>query len=103
LAKDFVARFILGGDKSRSAVGGAAIEATSVAFLKVPVRKDFARALIHASPPRAELVNYRGCGQEIHHEAVLQIDGACPLPVPVTGVFQPRHVELAPSSRRLED
>jgi tRNA-splicing ligase RtcB len=91
LATDFVARFILGGgDKSRLHEEVAAIVANPSAFLADEWRKDFAKALLNAPPPpRAEPVKYHQWGKGLDHEAVMQMEKACLLPVSVAGALMP--------------
>ncbi|MBE0542983.1 MAG: RtcB family protein [Verrucomicrobia bacterium] len=91
LATDFVARFILGGgDKSRLHEEVAAIVANPSAFLVDDLRKDFAKALLNAPPPpRAEPVEYHQWGEGLEHEAVMQMEKACLLPVSVAGALMP--------------
>ena len=91
LATDFVARFILGGgDKSRLHEEVAAIVANPSAFLADDLRKDFAKALLSAPPPpRAEPVKYHQWGEGLDHEAVMQMEKACLLPVSVAGALMP--------------
>lgn len=91
LATDFVARFILGGgDKSRLHEEVAAIIANPSAFLADDLRKDFAKALLNAPPPpRAEPVKYHQWGEGLDHEAIMQMEKACLLPVSVAGALMP--------------
>src|ERR1017187_7720816 len=88
-ATDFTAKFILGGgDKSRLGEEVAAIVANPPAFADDPLRGEFARALLHAPPPpRAEPVKYRQWGEGLEHEAVMQMEKACLLPVAVAGAL----------------
>jgi len=90
-ATDFVARFILGGgDKSRLHEEVAAIVANPSAFLADDLRKEFAKALLNAPPPpRAEPVKYHQWGEGLDHEAVMQMEKACLLPVSVAGALMP--------------
>ena len=90
-ATDFVAKFILGGgDKSRLHEEVAAIVANPSAFLADDLRKDFANALLNAPPPpRAEPVKYHQWGEGLDHEAVMQMEKACRLPVSVAGALMP--------------
>jgi tRNA-splicing ligase RtcB len=90
-ATDFIAKFILGGgDKSRLHEEVAAIVANPNAFLNDPVRKDFAKTLLNAPPPpRAEPVKYRQWGEGLEHEAVMQMEKACLLPISVAGALMP--------------
>ena len=89
-ATDFVARFILGGgDKSRLNEEVASIIANPQAFLTDDLRMDFAMALLQAPPPRAEPVKFHQWGQGLDHEAVMQMEKACLLPVSVAGALMP--------------
>ncbi len=90
-ATDFVARFILGGgDKSRLHEEVAAIVANPSTFLADDLRQDFAKALLNAPPPpRAEPVKYHQWGEGLDHEAVMQMEKACLLPVSVAGALMP--------------
>jgi tRNA-splicing ligase RtcB len=90
-ATDFVAKFILGGgDKSRLHEEVAAIVANPSAFLADDLRKDLAKALLNAPPPpRAEPVKYHQWGDGLDHEAVMQMEKACLLPVAVAGALMP--------------
>jgi tRNA-splicing ligase RtcB len=90
-ATDFVAKFILGGgDRSRLHEEVTAIVVNPSAFLVDELRKDFAKALLNApSPPRAEPVKYHQWGEGLDHEAVMQMEKACLLPVSVAGALMP--------------
>ncbi|HEX5398693.1 MAG TPA: RtcB family protein [Verrucomicrobiae bacterium] len=90
-ATDFVAKFILGGgDKSRLREEVEAIVANPAAFMDDPLRCEFAKALINAPPPpRAEPVKYHQWGEGLEHEAVMQMEKACLLPVSVAGALMP--------------
>ncbi len=90
-ATDFVARFILGGgDKSRLHEEVVTIVANPSAFLADDLRKEFAKALLNAPPPpRAEPVKYHQWGEGLEHEAVMQMEKACLLPVSVAGALMP--------------
>lgn len=90
-ATDFVARFILGGgDKSRLHEEVAAMVANPAAFVADPLRGEFAKALLDAPPPpRTEPVKYRQWGEGLEHEAVMQMEKACLLPVTVAGALMP--------------
>src|SRR5881396_3432626 len=90
-ATDFISKFILGGgDKSRLHEEVAAIVANPSAFLADDLRKDFAKALLNAPPPpRAEPVKYRQWGEGLEHDAVMQMEKACLLPVAVAGALMP--------------
>src|ERR1700675_2653209 len=90
-ATDFIAKFILGGgDKSRLHEEGAAIVAKPSAFRVDPLRSEFAKALLNApAPPRAVPVKYHQWGEGLDHEAVMQMEKACLLPVSVAGALMP--------------
>src|SRR5213594_666513 len=90
-ATDFISRFILGGgDKTRLEEEVKAVIANPSAFTKDDLRGEFARALLAAPPPpRAEPVKYRQWGEGLEHEAVMQMEKACLLPVSVAGALMP--------------
>src|SRR5712672_2825013 len=90
-ATDFISKFILGGgDKSRLHEEVAAIVANPSAFLADDLRKGFAMALLTAPPPpRAQPVKYHQWGEGLDHEAVMQMERACLLPVSVAGALMP--------------
>src|SRR2546422_248187 len=90
-ATDFVSKFILGGgDKSRLHEEVKAIVANPSAFVDDPLRGEFAKALLKSPPPpRAEPVKYRQWGEGLEHDAVMQMEKACLLPVSVAGALMP--------------
>src|SRR6266436_6054707 len=90
-ATDFVSKFILsGGDKTRLEEEVKAIVANPSAFTEDRLRGDFAKALLSAPPPpRSEPVKYRQWGEGLEHEAVMQMERACLLPVAVAGALMP--------------
>ena len=90
-ATDFISRFILaGGDKTRLEEEVKAIIATPSAFTKDSLRSELAKALINAPPPpRTEPIKYRQWGEGLEHEAVMQMEKACLLPVAVAGAIMP--------------
>src|SRR5712691_6700598 len=90
-ATDFVAQFILsGGDKKRLEEEVKAIIANPSAFTEDRLRGEFAKALLNAPPPpRSEPVKYRQWGEGLEHEAVMQMEKACLLPVAVAGALMP--------------
>ena len=90
-ATDFVSRYILSGcDKSRLEEEVKVIVANPSNFVKDDLRGDFAKAFLNAPPPpRAEPVKYRQWGEGLEHEAVMQMERACLLPVAVAGALMP--------------
>jgi tRNA-splicing ligase RtcB len=90
-ATDFISKFILaGGDKTRLEEEVKAIVANPSAFAEDSLRGEFAKALRNAPPPpRAEPIKYRQWGEGLEHEAVMQMERACLLPVAVAGALMP--------------
>src|SRR5437667_10975062 len=90
-ATDFVSKFILGGgDKARLKEEVKAIVADPPAFVDDSLRGEFAKALLKAPPPpRAEPVKNRQWGEGLEHDAVMQMEKACLLPVSVAGALMP--------------
>src|ERR1051326_2100543 len=90
-ATDFVAQYILtGGDKTKLEEELKAITANPAQFAEDPLRKELAKAIANAPPPpRAEPVKYRQWGEGLEHEAVMQMEKACLLPVAVAGALMP--------------
>src|SRR5437870_5553402 len=90
-ATDFISKFILGGgDKTRLEEEMKAIIANPSAFTADSLRGELARALLKAPPPpRTEPIKYRQWGEGIEHEAVMQMERACLLPVAVAGALMP--------------
>src|SRR5436309_4506004 len=90
-AIDFISKFILGGgDKSRLQEEVKAIVNSPAGFTEDALRGEFAKALLHAPPPpRAEPVKYRQWGEGLEHDAVMQMEKACLLPVAVAGALMP--------------
>jgi tRNA-splicing ligase RtcB (3'-phosphate/5'-hydroxy nucleic acid ligase) len=90
-ATDFISKFILGGgDKSRLHEEVEAIVRNPSAFVDDALRGEFAKALLNAPPPpRAEPVKYRQWGEGLEHDAVMQMERACLLPVAVAGALMP--------------
>ena len=67
-----------------------AIVGNPSAFAEDSLRGEFAKALLKApAPPRAEPVKYRQWGEGLDHEAVMQMERACLLPVAVAGALMP--------------
>src|SRR5580693_7550629 len=90
-ATDFVSKFILaGGDKTKLHEEVGTVVANPAAFTDDPLRGEFAKALLKAPPPpRTEPVKYRQWGEGLAHEAVMQMEKACLLPVSVVGALMP--------------
>src|SRR5580658_7257467 len=90
-ATDFVAKFVLGGgDKSKLEEEVKAVIAHPAKFADDPLRGEFAKALLAAPPPpRAQPVAYQQWGEGLEHEAIMQMEKACLLPVSVAGALMP--------------
>ena len=90
-ATDFVGKFILaGGDKTRLEEEVKAIIANPSAFTEDGLRGELAKALLNAPPPpRTQPIKYRQWGVGLEHEAVMQMEKACLLPVAVAGALMP--------------
>jgi len=90
-ATDFISKFILaGGDKTRLEEEVKAIIANPSAFTEDSLRGELAKALLNAPPPpRSEPIKYRQWGEGLEHEAVMQMEKACLLPVAVAGALMP--------------
>ena len=90
-ATDFVAQYVLrGGDTAKLEKEIKAIVASPALFAEDPLRKEFAKAITNSPPPpRAEPVKYRQWGEGLDHEAVMQMEKACLLPVSVAGALMP--------------
>lgn len=90
-AIDFISKFILGGgDKALLEAEVRSILANPAGFVDDPLRGAFAKALLHAPPPpRAQPVAYRQWGADLEHDAVMQMEKACLLPVAVAGALMP--------------
>ena len=90
-ATDFIARYCLaGGDRTRIAEEVAAVVADPGGFLGDPLRGGFARVLMDAPKSlRVTPIRYRQWGEGLEHEAVMQMEKACLLPVSVAGALMP--------------
>ncbi|HEY0784213.1 MAG TPA: RtcB family protein [Thermoanaerobaculia bacterium] len=89
---DFVTRYILaGGDRKRLEEEVLAVIRAPGSFVKDPLRKAFAKALLAAplSAPRRVPAPYRRWGEGLDAEAIQQMERACQLPVSVAGALMP--------------
>ncbi len=92
---DFITRFLLGGgDKTRLREEVEAVIRDPGAFVKDPLRRDFARALLaappaHSAPTAREPVPYRRWGDGLEPEVLQQMERACQLPIAVAGALMP--------------
>ena len=90
-ATDFISKFILaGGNKTRLEEEVKAIIANPSAFTEDSLRGEWAKALLKAPPPpRTAPIKYRQWGEGLEHEALMQMEKACLLPVAVAGALMP--------------
>src|SRR4026209_1913113 len=84
-AIDFISSFVLGGgDKTKLEEEVKTVLANPAAFTNDSLRSDFAKSLPKPPPPpRAQPVRYRQWGEGLEHDAVMQMEKACLLPVSV--------------------
>ena len=88
---EFIAEYVLaGGDKTRLEEEVLAVVNDPARYQQDPLRGDFAKALIHA-PPAARSIPAKYCqwGEGLEHDAVMQMETACLLPVAVAGALMP--------------
>src|SRR5262245_2828441 len=90
-AVDFISKFILGGgDKTRLREEVSAVLANPQAFVEDALRGEFAKVLLKAPPqPRDKPVKYHQWGEGLDHEAIVQMEKACLMPVSVAGALMP--------------
>lgn len=90
-ANDFIAKFCLsGGDRPRLSDEVAQILKEPARFVGDPLRGELAKALLAAPPPaHKEPARYRQWGVGLEHEAVMQMERACLVPVAVAGALMP--------------
>jgi tRNA-splicing ligase RtcB len=90
-AVDFISKFILGGgDKTRLREEVSAVLANPQAFIEDALRGEFAKVLLKAPPaPRDKPVKYHQWGEGLDHEAIVQMEKACLMPVSVAGALMP--------------
>jgi tRNA-splicing ligase RtcB len=88
---EFIAEYVLaGGDKTRLEEEVSAVVANPSASIGDPLRGAFAKALLHAPPSaRSTPAKYRQWGEGLEHDAVMQMETACLLPVSVAGALMP--------------
>lgn len=90
-AVDFISKFILGGgDKTLLADEVKAIVANPSAYITDHLRGELAKAILKSPPPpRTKAVPFRQWGTDLDHEAIMQMERACLLPVAVAGALMP--------------
>ncbi len=90
-ATDFVAKYCLsGGDTACLDAEVRAVLENPSAHVGDPLRGEFAKALLTAPPAmRSEPARYRQWGAGLEHDAVMQMEKACLLPVSVAGALMP--------------
>lgn len=86
----FISKLVLAGKKEALETEVAAVLQEPARFVKDPLRGELARSLVKAPPPpREKAVPYRQWGRDLDHEAVMQMERACLLPVAVQGALMP--------------
>src|SRR5688500_18321803 len=85
-AVTLISKLVLQGKKERLQAELQAVLNDPNAFVKDSLRGELARALLKAPPPpREKAVPYKQWGTGLEHEAVMQMERACLLPVAVQG------------------
>jgi tRNA-splicing ligase RtcB (3'-phosphate/5'-hydroxy nucleic acid ligase) len=89
-AVTLISKLVLVGKKDRLEEELKAVLANPAEFVKDSLRGEFARALMKAPPPpREKAVPYKTWGTGLEHEAVMQMERACLLPISVQGALMP--------------
>jgi tRNA-splicing ligase RtcB len=89
-AATLISKLVLAGKKDLLETEFAAVLANPQDFAKDALRGELARSLLKAPPPpREKAVPYRQWGKDLDHEAIMQMERACLLPVAVQGALMP--------------
>jgi tRNA-splicing ligase RtcB (3'-phosphate/5'-hydroxy nucleic acid ligase) len=89
-AVTLISKLVLAGKKEELESQLKSVLADPSAFTKDALRGEFARALLKAPPPpRDKPVPYKQWGKDLEHEAVMQMERACLLPISVQGALMP--------------
>jgi tRNA-splicing ligase RtcB len=85
-----ISKLVLSGQKDQLEQQLKAVLTNPAAFTKDELRGEFARSLLKAPPPpRAKPVPYKQWGKDLDHEAIMQMERACLLPISVQGALMP--------------
>src|SRR3954447_23405650 len=89
-AVTFISKLVLSGKKDQLEAELNAVLANPASFTKDELRGEFARSLLKAPPPpRDKPVPYKQWGKGLEHEAIMQMERACLLPISVQGALMP--------------
>src|ERR1041384_5878045 len=89
-AVTLMSKVVLSGKKEQLEEQLKAVLADPASFTKDELCGEFARSLLKAPPPpRDKPVPYKQGGKDLDHEAVMQIERACLLPISVQGALMP--------------
>src|SRR5678815_5680586 len=89
-AVTFISKLVLSGKKEQLEAELNAVLTNPASFTKDEPRGEFARSLLKAPPPpRDKPVPYKQWGKDLEHEAVMQMERACLLPISVQGALMP--------------
>lgn len=89
-AVTLISKLVLSGKKEQLEEQLKAVLADPASFVKDELRGELARALLKAPPPpRDKAVPYKQWGKDLEHEAVMQMERACLLPISVQGALMP--------------
>src|SRR4051812_6831147 len=85
-----ISKLVLAGKKDRLESELTAVLRDPTSFTKDELRGELARALLKAPPPpRDKAVPYKQWGKDLEHEAIMQMERACLLPISVQGALMP--------------
>jgi tRNA-splicing ligase RtcB len=89
-AVTLISKLVLSGKKEQLEDQLKAVLANPASFTKDELRGEFARSLLKAPPPpRDKPVPYKQWGKDLDHEAIMQMERACLLPISVQGALMP--------------
>ena len=89
-AVTLISKLVLSGKKDQLEQELTAVLRDPASFVKDDLRGEFARALLKAPPPpREKAVPYKQWGRDLEHEAIMQMERACLLPISVQGALMP--------------
>jgi len=89
-AVTLISKLVLAGKKDRLEEELRGVLDAPASFVKDSLRGELARALLKAPPPPREApVPYKQWGKDLDHEAVMQMERACLLPISVQGALMP--------------
>jgi tRNA-splicing ligase RtcB len=89
-AVTLISKLVLSGKKDQLEEQLKAVLVDPASFTKDELRGELARSLLKAPPPpRDKPVPYKQWGKDLDHEAIMQMERACLLPISVQGALMP--------------